>query len=158
MLHGPGEFGRPQQGRAHVGQRPEGHQGDLTGGAADSLHQDIGGVTVGGRAPGEIQADVAQPVGAVHDLRGHQLAEDGPGQTCVGRHRQAAQFGGVEGVLDAAIQRHVAGHDRQGLDGHVGRAQRHDQRHGVVGGGVGVDQESAHGALLSRLPEPRSRA
>ena len=133
------------------------------GAAADRLDEDVHRVAVGGGASGELQTDVAQPVGAVHDLRGHQLAEDGPSQTGVHRHRRTAQFGGVQGVLDAAVQRHVARHDRQRLDGHVRSAQRHDEGHSVVGGGIGVDQESAHAILLavellSRLPGPRSRA
>ena len=48
----------------------------------------------------------------------------------------------VQRVLHALLQRHVAADDGD-RDPHAGVPQRHDQRDGVVGGGVGVDEEWA---------------
>src|SRR2546430_918853 len=70
------------------------------------------------------------------------------------RRRGAAKLNRVQGVLDGLSERHVAADDRDALDANPGRAQRHDQRHGIVAGRVGVDQECAHSERLTILKDP----
>ncbi len=52
-----------------------------------------------------------------------------------------AEFGGVEGVAGGLGERDVAGDDGDGGDADVGSAESHDDGDGVVGAGVGVDEE-----------------
>ena len=61
----------------------------------------------------------------------------------INRHIGAAQFGGIQGVAGRLRDGHVARHDGDGAHLHIGRAQRHDQGDGVVGGGIGVDEEGS---------------
>jgi hypothetical protein len=55
-------------------------------------------------------------------------------------------FDGEEGVGDGAVEGDVAGDNGESLDANARFAQGHDEGDGVVGGGVGVNDEAAHGA------------
>src|SRR5260370_28397147 len=47
---------------------------------------------------------------------------------------------------------HIPGHNSDGQDFNFWRAQRHDQRDGVVGGGIGINQEwTIHATQDSKL-------
>ncbi len=54
----------------------------------------------------------------------------------------------VEGVLHPAFEWDVPGDDGDRLDPDVRVLERHDQRDGVVRGGVGVDQKATQAPLL----------
>ncbi|MGB2634239.1 MAG: hypothetical protein WAM58_09910, partial [Candidatus Acidiferrum sp.] len=59
-----------------------------------------------------------------------------------------AEFGGVQGVAGGLRDGDVAGDGGDGHDVNMRIAESHDQGYGVVGGGVGIDQEVAgHGRL-----------
>jgi hypothetical protein len=59
-----------------------------------------------------------------------------------------AEFRGVEGVAGGLRDGDVAGDGGDGEDVYVRIAESHDEGYGVVGGGVGVDQEVAsHGRV-----------
>jgi len=60
------------------------------------------------------------------------------------RNIGAADFGGVERIARRLLKSDIARDGRERADPHIGRRKRHDDRHGVVRGGVGVDQERAH--------------
>ncbi len=127
-----------------VGQRPEGDERELAGVVVRRLQQGVDGVAGVGRAALEGEADVAHAVGAVHVLGRDQRELERRRLTDVDRHVEApAQLACVERVLDAELERHVAGHDADAdhVDARVG--QRDDERDGVVGAGVGVDEERA---------------
>ena len=92
-------------------------------------------------------AVIAQPVLAVKPIRALVLAAQRLLRSDKYRNMRVAKFGGVQRIsrrlLDADISRD--GRNRQHAN--LRRAQRHDQRHGVVRGGVRIDQEGSHAAL-----------
>ena len=58
-----------------------------------------------------------------------------------------ADLGGQKRVLRRLLEADIAGDRRQAENAHVRVGERHDDRDGVVGGGVGVDEKVAHWAL-----------
>ena len=62
----------------------------------------------------------------------------------IDRHISAGDLASVKRVARALRQRDIAGDDGERGDAHVRRGERHQDRHRVVGGGVGVDQKRAH--------------
>jgi len=89
---------------------------------------------------------VAEAIFAVEPAGGGEFAEERTGGAGENRNIGAADFGGVEGVTYGLRERDVAGDDGDGGDANFARAEGHDESDSVVGGGVGVDEESArHG-------------
>jgi beta-ureidopropionase len=64
------------------------------------------------------------------------------------RHLLAAEFDDIEGVACGLLDRHVPRDGRYGDDLNVGRAHGHDERDGIVGSRVGVNQEGARHARM----------
>ena len=64
---------------------------------------------------------------------------------------RAAEFDGVEGVAGGLLDAAVAGDGGDGADVDRGRAQGHNESDGVVGCGVGVDEDGAGHGLSLRL-------
>ena len=54
---------------------------------------------------------------------------------------RAAKFGGVECVARGLLNGYVSSDGGNRQHAYQGRAQRHDQGYGVVGSGVGINQE-----------------
>ncbi len=105
-----------------------------------------------GRAAGSRIVVVAQAVFAVEPFGVHVFAQQRMLRAGIDRHIGAAQFGGVQGIAGRLRHGDVARHDGDGAHLHVGRTQRHDQRYGVVGSGIGIDQKgSRHGISVSAM-------
>ena len=75
-------------------------------------------------------------------------------------HVCCAEFDGVESIAGRLRDGDISSDGRDCHDANAGRAQRHDERDGVVGSGVGIDQEGArHGARITNCcPEQLARA
>ena len=54
---------------------------------------------------------------------------------------RTAEFRGVECIARGLLDGNVSGNRGDGQHAHLGRTQRHDQGYGVIGSGVGVNQE-----------------
>lgn len=57
------------------------------------------------------------------------------------RHIRAAKFGGIKRVPRGLLNGNVSRDGRNRQHAHLGRAKRHDQSDGVIGSGVGINQE-----------------
>ena len=57
------------------------------------------------------------------------------------RYVSSTKFGRVERVACGLLDGNVTGHRSNRQHANLGRAKRHDQGHGVIGGGIGIDQE-----------------
>jgi hypothetical protein len=68
-------------------------------------------------------------------------ALQGPFRTSENRHVRIAQLGGIERIPGGLTHIHVSRNHSDGHDLNLRRAQRHDQRHGVIGGGIGINQK-----------------
>jgi hypothetical protein len=84
----------------------------------------------------------------VHVVGEVLLAQQRPVGAGVHRSRRPAEVARVDGVLHAHLQRHVARHDGDREDVDVVGHEGEDQRDGVVGGGVRVDDHAGHAAFL----------
>ena len=104
-------------GDRHVGQRSERDRLDIAGVAPRRLKQGVCGVPGAWLAPPQGQAHVAHAVLAVDELGGRERGEQRGLRAA--EHANSTlpeQLQGVEGVLDAPLDRNVAGHDRDRLD------------------------------------------
>jgi len=61
----------------------------------------------------------------------------------VDRNTGAAQFHREQRIASGPLNLDVACHRGDGNDADIGGAQRHDERHGIVGSCVGINQERA---------------
>ena len=113
-----------------------------------------------GRALRRRKPMVAEAVGPVKPVRVAQRPDDRGLGALVDGDVRPADFRGEERVAGRLIERDIAGDRRQPQHPHIGRRERHDDRDGVVGGGVGVDEEVAHGphAVAFSRAKPRSRS
>ena len=66
-------------------------------------------------------------------------------------HVGLADLGGQKRVLGRLLEADIAGDRRQAEHADVRLGERHDDRDRVVGGGVGVDEEVAHGSKFRAL-------
>ncbi len=141
------------EGERQVGQRPQGHDGQLGSPAICRVQNHfrsrphlngVGRLRVAGLPVGLDEAlEVAEPVLAMHLVRGDQRPLE-RGRGAAGERRRRIGRGDREdaaGVRGRAIHRDVAGDGGDGLDARVGRAQGEQDRQRVVDAGVGVDQE-----------------
>src|SRR5439155_25695865 len=62
------------------------------------------------------------------------------------RNAGSAEFNRVECIARSLFNIDVSGHDRDRCNSDVGRTKSHDERHSIVGGSVGIDQEWARHA------------
>ena len=136
-----------RQGAGEVGERPQGYQRDLPGIIGDSLDDRVDRVPAGWHSPLQLKSDVAHTVVAVDELGGFERSLERRSRTRVNRHRRTAQLHRVEGVLHRLIEGDIAGDDGDGLDLDFRILQRHHERYCIVGGGVGVNQQSTHGSV-----------
>ena len=136
-----GQRGIALERHGDVGERAERDQRERPGVLVRRRQQGVDGVDPGRLAPGQVEPDVAHAVDTVDVLGGLERELQRRGLPDVDRHRRAAQLDGVQRVLHRLRQRHVAGDDADADDVDVGVAECHHQRHGVVAGGVGVDEE-----------------
>ena len=54
---------------------------------------------------------------------------------------RTAKFHGVESIACGLLNGNVSGNRGNGKNVHLGRATRHDQSHGIIGSGIGINQE-----------------
>ena len=76
----------------------------------------------------------------------------------VNRHLRAAEFDRVESVAGRLRKRNIPGDSRYRRDADIRRAQRHDQRNGIIGSCVGIDKESSRHAARITNYSGRARA
>ena len=131
-LEGPGE----------VGQWTERDERQRAGVLVRRLQEGVDGVDVVWSATAQFESDVAHAVGSV-DLLGRTQRQHERGRlTRVHPDVLApAQVACVQRVLHTELERHVAGDDADPDDVDLGVSQCDDERHCVVGAGVGVDEE-----------------
>jgi hypothetical protein len=60
---------------------------------------------------------------------------------CINWNIGSAEFNGVERIARSLLNIHISGDGRDRCNLDVRRAKSHDDRHSVVGGSVGIDQE-----------------
>ena len=96
------------------------------------------------------QTTIAHAVVTMNALRGLEGAHDGLGPAGVHRRLLATQLHRVERILHRLVEPDIAGDNRERLDMHIGMLQRHDDRNGVVAGGVGVDEKRRMAAPYCR--------
>jgi len=84
---------------------------------------------------------VAQAIAAMEPVCALVRAMQGFFRAHEDRNVRAAKLRGVERIARGLLNGDVSGNcgNRQNTD--LGRSQRHDQSHGVIGSGVGIDQE-----------------
>jgi len=88
---------------------------------------------------------VAQSILAVKPVRIFMRARQRRRRALEDGDEGAADVSGIERIARGLRQSDIARHGRQRADRNIGRRKRHHDRHGVVGGGVGVDEKGAHG-------------
>jgi hypothetical protein len=54
---------------------------------------------------------------------------------------RAAEFRCVQSIARGLLNGNVSGNGSNRQDAHLGRAQRHDQGHGIIGSSIGINQE-----------------
>ncbi len=54
---------------------------------------------------------------------------------------RAAEFRGIECIACGLLNGNVSRNRRYGQNAHIGGTKRHDQGYGVIGSGVGINQE-----------------
>ncbi len=64
-----------------------------------------------------------------------------PFRACEHGHVRIAKLCGIERIPAGLMHIHVSRNDGDGQNMYLRRAQRHDQRHGVVGSGISVNQK-----------------
>ena len=159
VVHGPRQLRRPDEGQGHVGERSQGHEVDLAGTVQKGADQHIDGVSRRRDAAPDREPDVAHPVLAMDVLGRDEVLHDRPVRSRMDRNLLTAQLHHVQGVLDRLVDTHVARHDGDCFHLDLGVSQRHHQGDRVVGGRVGVDDQSAHltqGPYVGRSEVPPS--
>jgi len=68
-------------------------------------------------------------------------AVQGPLRARENRHVRIAQLGCIERIPGGLMHIHISRNHSDGRDLNFRRAQRHDQRHGVVGSGISINQK-----------------
>ena len=139
---GGGELRLARKSEGEVGERAQGDDFDA-GIGADRVDDCVGAVSGFGAAIGRRVAVIAEAVFAVKPVSGREFPAQGSIGPGIDRDIGATEFGGVQRVAGRLRERDVSGDDGDGGDANSGAAQGHDERDGVVGGGVGVDQEGA---------------
>jgi len=91
----------------------------------------------------EWQADVAHPVLTMHVVSALQIPHQGSIRADVHWNGGSDEVAGIEGVLRGLLDRAVAGDRRDPQYFDVGMLQSHEQGDGIVGRGVGIDEELA---------------
>ena len=72
---------------------------------------------------------------------------------------RAAEFNCIKSIARRLRNGDIAGDGRNRHDPDVGRAQRHDERDGIIGSGVGIDKESSrHAARIANYSGGGSRS
>jgi hypothetical protein len=71
------------------------------------------------------------------------LAPDGTARAAIDRRIGTAQPGNVQRIPRGLLDRNISGNDRDRPHAHIGSPQRHNQRDGIVGRSIGIDQEIA---------------
>ena len=148
----PGDIGRLAQGKRKIGQRPQ-RDDNETGRGTRRLDDGSYGVDVTclGALRQVAIAPITQAVRAVKPVGRGIFAQQRHRSASMHRHARLAELREIEGVDDTLWQRHISGDDRDGAHLHIRVAQRHQYRDGVIGAGVGVDQEGACHAMLPLL-------
>ena len=139
-----GEAGIARQRQRDIGQRPERHQRQAGRGVGEAQDR-VDRVFALGRAARRRIAAIAEAVAAVKPVRVLVRAQQRRGGADEDGDVDAGDLGGQQRVARRLFDADVAGDNGQPQHAHVGRGKRHQDRDGVVGGGVGVDEEIAHG-------------
>ena len=136
-------FGSRFERKRDIGQRPERHQGK-TGLFVRKPLDRVDSVFTLGPAFRPWKAAIAEAVFAVEPMRVVVRAVERLVGADKDRDVGIADLGGQQRVLGCLLKADVAGDRRQAEYADVRLGERHDDRDGVVGGGVGVDEEVAH--------------
>ena len=114
----------------------------------DGVDDGIGGTLLFGNVARRRVAVIAHAIAAVKPIGGGMCSCEGFLRAYKHRHLGTAELGGVQRIARGLPDIHVSsdGGDGQHLD--VRRAQRHDERHRVIGSGIRIDQKlRLHAAL-----------
>ena len=84
---------------------------------------------------------VAQAIAAMEPVCALVRAMQGFFRAHEDRNVRAAKFRGVERIARGLLNGHVSCNRSNRQNAHLGRAEGHDQGHGVIGSSVGIDQE-----------------
>ena len=160
-----GKLGIALERERDIGERPERHEVKAGLGLREAQDDVYGRLALGLALRGGVFV-VAQAILPMEPMRVLVRAI----QRLVGAGEDGdvgfAELRGEQRVSRRLLHVDIAGDRRQAEDVHARLSERHDDRDGVVGGGVGVDEEVTHGAsdvsvayaaALSRA-KPRSRS
>ena len=140
-----------------VGERPERHQGEA-GLRLRETQDRVDRMLALGLALWRRIAAIAEAVFAMEPMRVVVRAVERLVRPGEDGHVGIADLGGQERVLGRLLEADIAGDRRQAEHPDVGLGERHDDRDGVVGGGVGVDEKVAHGFRVSRVGSSGARS
>jgi len=84
---------------------------------------------------------ISQSVLAMKPLRGAEAAGERLFSALEYRRVRTAELSGVERIPSGLLDSDISGHGSNSNHTGVVRTQRHNQGDGVVGGGIGIDQE-----------------
>src|SRR5437667_5529872 len=139
-----GDFGsnfRPlRQRQGEIGEGSQRHQYDSKI-RFDSLDDRIGGVRFSRRFTGRRVIVISQSVATMKPGCALMHSKQRFFSTGINRDIGSAEFNCVERVPGGLLNINISGDCRDCCNLDVGCAKSHDDRHGVVGGGVGIDQE-----------------
>ncbi len=142
--NGGGKLRLAQKSHRQIGERAQGDDFDA-GIFPNGLDQRVAGMIWLRSALGRLVSVIAETVGAVEPVGGDQLSLERPLRSGIHRHVRGAEFRGVQGIAGGLRDGNIAGNDGDGGDADLLGTQGHDQRHGIVGGGVGVNEKrSSH--------------
>jgi hypothetical protein len=96
-----------------------------------------------GTALGGLVTVIAEAVGTVKPVCDYELSQERSFRAGVNWHIRAAQFHGKQSIARCLCDGDVAGHDSDGSHLNVSRAQRHNDRNGIVGSCVRVNQKGS---------------
>ena len=133
-----------------VGERAERHQGEA-GLRLREAQDRVDGMLALGLALWRRIVAIAEAVFAMEPMRVIMRAVERLVRAGEDGDVGIADLGGQQRVLGRLLEADIAGDGRQAEHPDVGLGERHDDRDGVVGGGVGVDEKVAHSSKVSRV-------
>jgi hypothetical protein len=94
---------------------------------------------------------IAEPVAPVEPDSIFEWASQGRGGPHEDRNGGTTKLDSIESILRCLIDRVIARDDSDREDTYVRRAERHDERHGIIRRGIGIDQELSRGVRMHCL-------
>ena len=142
FLHERNDGGIFADGERDVSERANRHERDFMRRGVNHFDDEVGGEPRVGLALARGEFDVGKAVLAVPELGGDELLRERMlGAVGDGNIAAVGERDHAESILETLRLDYVSGHDGERTDVEFGRVEREHDGHGVVGAGVGIDDD-----------------